>query len=163
MIPKTFIMYMGYAESSLFPCLILEHRTGFNSVTEALHNLGSAFREAYKSEEKYYSRLHLHKCCEGKTSNYCPECGESLQSHMIDEDTLKVIVYQYMTLQAHESGEYWEELEEHGWNHFVFEQKANPFKDGYVVITECDSKIAGAYFGNLQLSDDDYIIVRRKK
>lgn len=163
MIPKTFIMYMGYVESSLPPCLILRHRIGFNTVIEALRDLGAAFCEAYKVEEKYNSRLYLHKCCEGQTSNYCPECGSSLQPYIIDEDKLETVAYQYMTLQAHESNEYWERLEGHGWNHFVFEQKSNPFKDGYVVITECDSKIAQAYFGNLQLNDDDYIIVRRKK
>lgn len=162
MIPKTFVMYMGYVESSLSPCLVLRHRKGFKTVEEALKNLGAAFYDAAITEEGYLSHSKLRECCKDKTSCFCPECGAKLKPYNIDEEKLEQVIYRYMLLQAHESGEYWESLENYGWSHFIFESESNPFKNGYVVITECDSKIAQIYFRDLNFEGDDYIIIGKK-
>lgn len=162
MILKTFVMYMGYVESSLAPCLILKHRKGFKTVEEALKSLGTAFYEAAATEEEYLSKYRLRECCKDKTSDFCPMCGTELKFRNIDEEKLTHSVYRYMSLQAHEGYEYWESLENHGWNHYVFESGYNPFRSGYVVIDECDSKIAQIYFRNQLLEKDDYMIIGKK-
>ena len=73
-------IYTGYVESSSWSCMALNNRKGFDSLEEALQNIGKCLRESCETQEK--DRYKPICCKETKANNKdamcCIKCGERL-------------------------------------------------------------------------------------
>ena len=108
---RLFILHTGYVESNSTGCLILWHRDGFDTVEEALSNLGATFLALWKLEHEEEMRRAEYKW------NRCPHCGKPtvVDKPPTTEDVAE-LVERLLGETIDGTGELYETLWQYGWN-----------------------------------------------
>jgi len=130
------------------------HRIGFNSVEEALQNLGQCLLTGFRLEEKY---TYFPECCrkamEDGTQKFCSKCGRNVVKRSIDRERLADFILDIRTGNNDSiPQEVWEILESNNWsmwgwcNHKGFN---NNFTDVVILGEHGEYTLTDAAFGRI--------------
>lgn len=118
----TFVIDLGYVESSRLAKLTFSHDEGFETVLDGMNSIRSVLVGIAKAE---HPAKKLDACCvkaQKSNANFCPKCGTSLLAVEDSEDE-----YYYrcaelidnmlgMTIDSASDQNIWDAFEEAGWN-----------------------------------------------
>ena len=121
---NTFVINLGYVESTRLSQFIFTHDEGFETVTAGMKSIRSVLVEIAKDEQaRKMKRKSASACCvKNATAKFCPECGTSLAA-VIEDDS----EYYYrcaeifddmlsMSIDSISDQGMWDVFEDAGWN-----------------------------------------------
>ncbi|KKW12777.1 MAG: hypothetical protein UY48_C0009G0010 [Candidatus Gottesmanbacteria bacterium GW2011_GWB1_49_7] len=129
------LLQMGYAEGCFNSTLILYHRAGFATVTEAIESIHNVFATYQLS-----SVLKGHSFDAPAGATYCNKCGKSRETHTneVDPEQMEHDIREYASGIADGSYDLWQALLDAGWNTGCDEHM--PFKDPEAKMAIVSSK-----------------------
>jgi hypothetical protein len=128
---RIFVLYGGYVESSSNGCLVLHHRTGFETVLDGLRHLGQVFKIAAEWE-------HAQK----DDRPVCPHCSKPIREWQpVGEDEIRDLFLSYAGGVTDGNLNIWEILDEHGWG-IGFPEMA--FNEPVAIVNEISEEIVAA-------------------
>lgn len=135
---KTVTFNLGYAETTSYSCLILNHDVGFDTPKELLQDWYETLKEIVKKEREYKERCTKHckaKCYPDNITNplwkWCPICGNELIVSSGEPSDLD-IQDRYISLfkEDNQSGHCaWETMQKRGWELF-----GRPMRGRYLIV-----------------------------
>lgn len=114
----TFVIDLGYVESSRLARFTFSHDEGFESVIDAMKSIRSVLVEIVKDRDR------TSKCClkQDEGVKFCPQCGASLRNRKSsDEDYYNLCADQFdkmlsMDIDSASNECIWDPFENAGWN-----------------------------------------------